>query len=428
MRSDIANTPDISINQLEEVFASFNRVSAELGSSYRELEARVSGLSEELAATHSARIKELTQKEMLAAKLSALMDALPGGVITLDASGTIKEENPVAIQILGGSFQGEAWLQTFEKSASIGSTPNGEVTFQSGDRISISSSAYGDEGETIILLTDVSESYRLNNLINREKRLAALGEMAARLAHQLRTPLSSAILYLSHIPTTTTKRKENPAVTQKIRDCLRQIERLIEGMLSYIRGGTQSNQEFCLNDLLREVEEATYLQITTAEGELNLNLPTRKCRINGDQEALFNALTNLVENSIQAVNNKPVITISLKKENKFYRISVEDNGPGIDDAIKEQVFDPFFSTRPMGTGLGLAVVLSTAKAHNGEVFINTAKSGGTIVQLLIPDDNPGSTEKSGIWRTTSEPAFDRKPKRISSDDPDQLINNKQVAS
>ena len=165
MRANIANVPDISITQLEEVFATFNRVSADLGSSYRELEARVSGLSEELAATHSARIKELTQKEQLAAKLSALMDALPGGVIALDADGIIREENPAAIQILGSSSIGCSWIQALADSASTGPVLDGEVSFQNGKRISISSSVYGDEGDTIILLMDVSENYRLSNLM-----------------------------------------------------------------------------------------------------------------------------------------------------------------------------------------------------------------------------------------------------------------------
>lgn len=397
MRTNTASSPDISIVQLEEVFATFNKVSADLGSSYRELEARVSGLSEELTATQSARIKELTAKEQLAAKLSALMDALPGGVIAIDADGIIKEQNPVAIQILGSDFQGKSWLHALENSTSFGPMMDGEISFQNGKRISISSSPYGEDGDTIILLTDVSENYRLNNLINREKRLAALGEMAARLAHQVRTPLSSAILYLSHLSAPAKGQTKSAIIIKKILNRLQKIERLVDGMLSYIRGDINVNQEFSLNDLLREVKESASLQIKQSNGSLKLNCPEQECVIRGDQEALFNALSNLVENSIQAVANEPAIILSLSKNNEIYNISVEDNGPGIEPSIKERVFEPFFSTRTVGTGLGLAVVLSTVKAHNGEVCIETAESGGSIFQLLIPADLNNPAEESGIW-------------------------------
>lgn len=397
MRTDTVSSPDISIVQLEEVFATFNKVSADLGSSYRELEARVSGLSEELTATQSARIKELTAKEQLAAKLSALMDALPGGVIAIDADGIIKEQNPVAIQILGRDFQGKNWLHALENSTSSGPMMDGEISFQNGKRISISSSSYGEDGDTIILLTDVSENYRLNNLINREKRLAALGEMAARLAHQVRTPLSSAILYLSHLSAPAGTDAKSATITKKILNRLQKIERLVDGMLSFIRGDVNADQEFSLNDLLNEVKDSTSLQIKQAKGRLKLNCPKQDYIIKGDQEALFNALCNLVENSIQAAVSDPTIILSLSKDNETYEISVEDNGPGIDAAIKEQIFEPFFSTRTVGTGLGLAVVLSTVKAHKGEIRINDAPDGGSIFQLLFPVDLGNSTEESGIW-------------------------------
>ena len=135
------------------------------------------------------------------------------------------------------------------------SSLEGELTCLDGRRISISSSSYGDSGDTIALLTDVSENHRLNTLINREERLAALGEMAARLAHQLRTPLSCAILYLSH----PALRQENDKslISGKILNRLQQIERLIDGMLSYIRGDLHSGSQFSITDLVTEVADST---------------------------------------------------------------------------------------------------------------------------------------------------------------------------
>ncbi len=399
MKPSSLEHPDISITQLEEVFTAFNQVSEELGTSYRELESRVSDLSEELAATHSARVNELTEKEQLAAKLSGLMYALPGGVITMDCAGIIKEENPVAIQLLGESFQGRSWQQALGYAGLAEPILSGEVSFKNGKRISISSSRYGNDDRIIVLLTDVSENYRLNNMLNREQRLAALGEMAARLAHQVRTPLSSAILYLSHLSFPTAENERSKGIAKKILSRLQQIERLIEGMLSYIRGDINDKQEFSLNDLLEEVKDATSFQIKESNGCLKLNRLGKPCVIQGDHEALFNALSNLVENSVQAVKNNPDIIISLSEERGFYIIRVEDNGPGIDDSIKERLFDPFFSTRTVGTGLGLAVVLSAVKAHGGEISVRNAANGGAIFQLSIPTDVNILGDESGIWET-----------------------------
>ena len=89
-------------------------------------------------------------------------------------------------------------------------------------------------------------------------------------------------------------------------------------------------------------------------------------------------------NAIQAVDSKPDITVQLLKEQDCVRFIVADRGPGIDEAKKEQVFDPFFSTRPGGTGLGLAVVMSAVKAHGGQIAIESPAEGGTSFNLVIP--------------------------------------------
>jgi two-component system sensor histidine kinase FlrB len=400
MKTTTVASSDNTLNKLEQAFDVFNQVSADLGSSYRVLESQVNALRQELAASNSARVKELTAKEQLAAKLTALMESLPGGVITIDITGTVKDANPAAAAILGQSVIGQQWKNILAQLTSEQDFMDGEVSLHNGKRISISSSVYGDLGETIILLTDISENYRLSHQINREKRLTALGEMSARLAHQVRTPLSSAMLYLSHLSPAPTQ--QNETVTENIRNRLRQIEKLVDGMLSYIRGDISSSQNFSINELLREVNETSAPKLASVGGSLLIDSPVQELQMRGDKGALSNALLNLIDNAIEATEETPHIKVAVSEANGNINIKVADNGPGISDYHRESIFDPFYSTRVGGTGLGLAVVMSAVKAHRGEINIENLKTGGTLFTISIPHWPDSETEDLGIWANDPE--------------------------
>ncbi len=383
MPTDKLTETSLSRSKLEELFTTFNQVSVDLSSRYRELEARVSQLNSELAASHSARLQELTEKEQLAAKLASLMDTLPGGVLILDTSGFVLEETSSAQRILGQSVKSLNWKDVLHKNGREQLILNGEVSLESGSRICISSSSYGDSGEIVILLTDVSENYRLRKQVDREERLSELGEMSARLAHQIRTPLSTAILYLSHLPSQNDSRQPLP-VAKKILDRLRQIEGLTDGMLSYIRGERRALCEFSLGKVFEEVKDANIMQVERFGGEIVLDLPDFTCSFYGDREAIFNSLSNLVDNSVKAARFTPCIRLSLSIQGMFYQLVVEDNGPGISESIRDHIFDPFYSNRSGGTGIGLAVVHAAIKACGGEITIGTANGGGALIEMLLP--------------------------------------------
>lgn len=400
MSTEALNETSISKSKLEELFATFNQVSLDLGSRYQELENRVAELNSELAASHSARLQELTEKELLAAKLGSLMDTLPGGVLVVDAEGYVREETSSAIRILGKSVRNKRWIDSLPSIHREQAALNGEVSLDNGIRVCISSSSYGEAGEVVILLTDVSENYRLRKLIDREERLSELGEMSARLAHQIRTPLSTAILYLSQLSSSRNSSQALP-VSKKILERLRQIEGLTEGMLSYIRGEGRTLTEFPLEDIFIEVKDANILQIEKFGGELDLDIPDVPCPFFGDREAIFNSLSNLVDNSIKATRFNPCIRLSLSIRESCYLLAIEDNGPGISSTIREQIFDPFYSNRPGGTGIGLAVVHSAVKACRGEIAIKTGRNGGALIEILLPMDQYQQGSMNGIWKTNN---------------------------
>jgi two-component system sensor histidine kinase FlrB len=165
---------------------------------------------------------------------------------------------------------------------------------------------------------------------------------------------------------------------------LAQIETLVEGMLSYIKGDISAAGSFSPVRLLEEVRQATAMQVEAEGGQLRFEFSGQDGEVQGDREALFNALSNLVVNAIQASERAPDIRVEAFAGPELLRFRVTDSGPGIDEKTRDRIFDPFFSTRPGGTGLGLAVVMSAVRAHRGEMGVRTRPEGGAEFTMTIP--------------------------------------------
>lgn len=374
----------MSNRQLQQAFALFNQVSDELGSTWRELETRVADLTAELSATRSARLRELAEKEKLADKLSTLMAALPSAVLVLDTANRVEECNPAAEAIFGADLYGRCWEDIAAQYCVLPVTTDGEFETHSGRRLAAVSSQLAQDDARIVQLTDITQSHELSRVLHREQRLRELGDVAARLAHQLRTPLSSAMLYLTQLDSIGDDPQKAGLAGSRIRERLSHIERLIEGMLAYIQGSTVSRACLSLNQLVVEVCDAMQAQVIAAGGTLQWSLPESDLQVMGQSQALFEALSNLVDNALQSAGEDVVIRIELRARGGLALLSVADNGPGIEAGARERIFDPYFSTRAHGTGLGLAVVASALQSHGGDVSVSESENGGACFKLRIP--------------------------------------------
>ena len=179
-------TPHAEI--LEQAFAAFNAHSAQLEDAYRELKSQVGVLTRELAAARRERERQQAEKQRLARRLDGLLGALPGGVLVLDGDGRIFECNTAATALLGEPLLEQRWQDVVTRAGAV--LADGELTLANGRRVGISRRRLDGEPGHILLLTDVTETRRLQALLARNERLSEMGEMAARLAHQIRTPLS----------------------------------------------------------------------------------------------------------------------------------------------------------------------------------------------------------------------------------------------
>lgn len=384
---------------LQNAFEVFNDVSQQLASSYQELESRVASLNQELVTAQNERLQELTEKVRVADRLQSLLKALPAGVVVLDAEGVVVESNPAAQSLLGEPLDGMNWIDVIKRAFSPKIDDGHDISLRDGRRVSISTQALGNEPGQILLVQDVTETRRLQEGLNRHKRLSDMGEMAATLAHQIRTPLSSALLYCSHIEQAQIDTDKRLRVASKIRSSLHQLETQVNDMLMFAKGGSTGGEQIHVDNFLNQINESMQAQLQQYHAQLQVNTTNTDTVLTGNREALRGAIQNLINNALQACGEQARLGLSasLCEQNgvKAVVISLSDNGPGIPKNLQEQIFEPFYTTRSRGTGLGLAVVKAVAHAHNGTMWVKSEPGQGTSFSLFLPLNVKNSALSSG---------------------------------
>ena len=384
--------PPMQAQELQDAFGAFNQLSAQLTESYQHLEVRVAGLTEALEAEQDERIKELKEKERVASRLSSLLNALPGGVVVIDDEGKVQEHNPAAELLLGQPLLGLPWSDIIQRAFAPRSDDGHDVSLVDGRKVNISTCPLGSEPGQILLITDVTEIRYLQDRMGQQQRLAAMGKMAASLAHQIRTPLASALLYVSNLKRQVLSDEDRFAQTEKLTSRLRHLEQLIEDMLMYSKEGKVGEEYFSSQELIDELYLGLEPHLEQTHTRFVSHNRERELPIRGNRQMLVSALSNLAMNAMQAMKESEKkdaakIEVSISPHDNDVRISIKDNGPGIPEDVQQQIFDPFYTTRTQGTGLGLAVVQAVAKAHGGFIELNSKPYQGSEFILTMPLEN-----------------------------------------
>lgn len=224
-----------------------------------------------------------------------------------------------------------------------------------------------------------------NGELARRERLSALGEMAAKLAHQFRTPLAAALLYVGHLARPGLADVDRLRFAEKTLSRLRYLERLIQDMLSFVKGQQGEPTAISVQGLVEEVEQVMESQAGIQGVGLELVLPEEPLQVWVDRPAVLGALINLMENALQASPVGSRIRFEASRHNSpFVAFRVEDQGPGIPESTKARLFEPFFTTRGEGSGLGLAIVKQTADAYAGWVEVESMPERGSAFTLFLP--------------------------------------------
>ena len=383
------------LQHLKSAFQTFNKVSEQLMSSYHQLESQVDGLNHKLASSHGDYDHQLEQNQSLTNRLEHLLDALPGGVIVLNGKGVVQEANKVAVELLGEPLKGSVWRQVIQQSFEPRIDDGHDISLKDGRRVSITTSSLGKEPGQILLIADVTEKRQLQDKLSRFQRLSAMGQMAASLAHQVRTPTASALLYISNLR----NNAANPGTVEKYSDKVRQqllhIEVMVSDMLAYVRGSSsQQKTIFTSTNLINALYQSVQAHVEQNHSQLNITNQCPEIKLKANREAVLGAMINLVMNSIQASSNSPLeieVSVSLNKA-QMVLISISDNGIGIAADIKANVFEPFVTSRPQGTGLGLAVVKSVIEQNGGNIDLKSVQGRGTKISFTLPQYLGGDDE------------------------------------
>ena len=156
-------------------------------------------------------------------------------------------------------------------------------------------------------------------------------------------------------------------------------------MLSFVRGAAPTTQTVCLADVLREFSSTVKPHLLDTGSTLSVPVLDNTLTLEGDKDELVGALSNLAMNALEASQSKVALQVWVGALNESWmQIRFSDDGPGIEDELLERVFDPFFTTRAAGTGLGLAVVANTVSHHGGTVSVNQREGGGAEFVIELP--------------------------------------------
>ena len=332
--------------------------------------------------------------------LDQLLGALPVGVMSWQADGALRTFNPAARRWFGleaYDLATETW-EGMEGRTSLGGLHGVVRQVRETGRPLQEELRIGGEGEgrlvRAIVLPQVGGGILalledLSLLAQAEKR-AAWQEVARRMAHEVKNPLTPIKLTAQRLLKRSQEGRLDPRILEEGAETILaevgSLSRLVDSFSRFAKLPAPHPRDLDASELLRQVEA---LYGPTHPGVAwSLDLPEGPVPARWDGDLVKGALINFVDNALGAVQGKGSVRLALKEEGDFLRLSVEDDGTGVPEQDRERLFEPYFSTKRKGTGLGLALARRIAEDHGGEAFYELLEQGSRF-GLLLPRRGPG---------------------------------------
>jgi len=377
------NHNKIEPTDLMEAIESCDHMFEQLSDSYQDLEASFQNLSHSINKEPNGQALEPDLYQ--ADRLTAILQALPGGVVILDGRGLIIQCNPAAEDMLGIPLLAQRWTKIIQRAFAPKADDGHDISLKDGRVVNISTTPLGSHPGQVILLHDVTKTRELQRAQQRDKRLAALGEMAAALAHQIRTPLSSVMLYSSHLKNPSLDQARRSKITDRVISQVKYLETLVNDMLLFARGGIVAEDAFSLEALLDDLSQAAQESVAESDVTLSVTKGVEDGWLLGNKKMLQSAVQNLIDNALQVMSGEGELSLAVQPgPANSVDIILTDDGPGIPEGLQERIFEPFYTSHAAGTGLGLAVVKLVAQAHHGDVWLDSKVGQGCRFGIRLP--------------------------------------------
>jgi PAS domain S-box-containing protein len=376
----------------------------------------------DLGRAHDELARRFAELSDLKRYTDDVLGSLTSGIVTLDLEGRVVTLNATAESLTGGlaaQVRGRLATEAFAHLPGLCEVLLSTLTSRVGTGLASTtlarprggaipveistSSLTGADGRglgVVAVLRDVSAVRQLEEQLRRSDRLAAVGTLAAGLAHEIKNPLTSVLTFSRHLPRRFADERFRQRFQNVVPRELERINRIVEDLLRLARPGRLTLAPVHVPDLLDRTLELYAQQAeskrVTVLREYTLGLPP----IAADPEYLYQALVNLVANGLEAMDEGGQLTVragwagdegggsgpaagrALLRDR--LRIDIEDTGAGIPAAESGSVFNPFFTTKPTGTGLGLAITHKIIEDHGGSITFRSAPGRGTTFTVVLP--------------------------------------------
>jgi PAS domain S-box-containing protein len=401
---NLLNTLNVTAahNKLLESVEDFKEATQRLRKAFRHLNKKFDDINRELEKKNAELEKTVTEKEEVKNHLLNILESLTSGVIVTDLDGRIITVNRCAETFLEGSVDSAIGLSVADylkgstgddmrwirPETAVGTSLRKIRVNERTLEVMVSPMKARDESVTgtVLILRDITRIERLEEMGKRTDKFAAMGEMAANIAHEIRNPLGSIELFATLLLKECRNDREAERLSQIVA-AVKGVDNKISNLLLFTRKPKPLMKKTDINQILKDVIEFSQEIVRQKEVSISASYSGKDLYVLGDAEMLKQVFLNLILNAVQAMPSGGDLEIWTgidQTESQFTaEVSISDTGIGISEKDQNRIFDPFFTGREKGAGLGLAIVHNIIDIHNGSIGVES-NQGGTLFQISLP--------------------------------------------
>jgi PAS domain S-box-containing protein len=409
---DNASLPAELLGSLQKAFADFQARADRLSSAYAGMQEDFKKVNIELDRKNAELERSLAVQEEIQTHLNSILESMDNGVIGVDVVGTITHFNRAAseitghdsaaatgrpyAEIFGAAGDGEQSLLHVLRTAKPLKRSEKVIWHKDGHPVPVSfqTAMLTDRNGTplgaVEIFSDITKIKALEGEMQQARTMAALGEMSAAVAHEIRNPLGAMGMWAELLERDLSPDDNRSQTLKKIIEGLSRLNKIVSNLLVYTRPIKAEFRKVQLEAILQEVVDFAEIEIERLGRDIVVRKewdPAGRTPVLVDPEKIEQVVMNLCVNAMQAMPQGGELSVAIEQpsgSNEFACFSVRDTGVGIDKAEVSKIFDPFYTTKENGTGLGLAIVKKFVEYHSGHIDVKSAPKQGATFRIFLP--------------------------------------------